>query len=113
MFFAYGQTIPTIRGAGIHQLGMEIALQRLRENRWVHVFPEGKVNQDDSLLRLKWGVGRLIMESDRVPIVVPMFHHWNEGGHAAAAEGTTAVPESHEERLLSQDWRCCRFHPAG
>ncbi|KAJ1941452.1 Lyso-phosphatidylcholine acyltransferase [Linderina macrospora] len=75
MFFAYGQTIPTIRGAGIHQLAMEIALRRLRENRWVHVFPEGKVNQDDHLIRLKWGVGRLIMESDRVPIVVPMFHH--------------------------------------
>ncbi|KAJ2827794.1 Lyso-phosphatidylcholine acyltransferase [Coemansia furcata] len=72
-FFALGQTIPTIRGDGIYQLAVEIGIQRLKENKWLHVFPEGKVNQDEAIGRFKWGVGRLIMESERVPIVLPIF----------------------------------------
>ncbi|KAJ2522000.1 Lyso-phosphatidylcholine acyltransferase [Coemansia sp. RSA 2049] len=72
-FFALGQTVPTVRGDGIYQLAVEIALRRLNENKWVHVFPEGRVNQDPELLRFKWGVSRMIMESDRTPIVIPMY----------------------------------------
>ncbi|KAJ2855335.1 Lyso-phosphatidylcholine acyltransferase, partial [Coemansia asiatica] len=72
-FFALGQTIPTVRGDGIYQLAVEIALQRLAENQWLHVFPEGRVNQTDRLLRLKWGVGRMVMESERTPVVIPMI----------------------------------------
>ncbi|KAJ2319936.1 Lyso-phosphatidylcholine acyltransferase [Coemansia sp. RSA 2681] len=72
-FFALGQTIPTVRGDGIYQLAVEIGLQRLKENKWLHIFPEGKVNQGESMTRFKWGVGRLIMESERVPIVLPIF----------------------------------------
>ncbi|KAJ1722035.1 Lyso-phosphatidylcholine acyltransferase [Coemansia erecta] len=72
-FFALGQTIPTVRGDGIYQLAVEIALRRLADNRWLHVFPEGRVNQGTEMLRFKWGVGRMVMESERVPIVIPMF----------------------------------------
>ncbi|KAJ2797106.1 Lyso-phosphatidylcholine acyltransferase [Coemansia helicoidea] len=72
-FFALGQTIPTIRGAGIHQLAVEIGLHKLNHNKWVHVFPEGKINQGPGLLRFKWGVGRLVMEAERTPVVVPIF----------------------------------------
>ncbi|KAJ2494591.1 Lyso-phosphatidylcholine acyltransferase [Coemansia sp. RSA 2052] len=72
-FFALGQTIPTVRGDGIYQLAVEIGLRRLKENKWLHIFPEGKVNQGESMIRFKWGVGRLIMESERVPIVLPIF----------------------------------------
>ncbi|KAJ1845737.1 Lyso-phosphatidylcholine acyltransferase [Coemansia sp. RSA 2703] len=72
-FFALGQTIPTVRGDGIYQLAVEIALRRLADNQWVHVFPEGRVNQGAEMLRFKWGVGRMVMESERVPIVIPMF----------------------------------------
>lgn len=71
--FALGQTIPTVRGDGIHQLAVEIALKKLNQNKWVHVFPEAKVNQTGALVRFKWGVGRMIMESNRVPLVVPMY----------------------------------------
>ncbi|KAJ2356349.1 Lyso-phosphatidylcholine acyltransferase [Coemansia erecta] len=71
--FALGQTIPTVRGAGIYQLAVEIGLHKLNENKWVHVFPEGKVNQEAQMLRFKWGVGRMIMEAERTPIVIPMF----------------------------------------
>ncbi|KAJ2845166.1 Lyso-phosphatidylcholine acyltransferase [Coemansia brasiliensis] len=71
-FFALGQTIPTVRGDGIWQLAVEIGLRKLDENKWVHVFPEGRVNQEAQLLRFKWGVSRMIMEAERTPIVVPM-----------------------------------------
>ncbi|KAI9502147.1 tafazzin exon 5 and exon 9 deleted variant long form, partial [Coemansia spiralis] len=71
-FFALGQTIPTVRGDGIYQLAVEIGLRKLKENKWVHVFPEAKVNQENELLRFKWGVSRMIMEAERTPIVIPM-----------------------------------------
>ena len=42
---------------------------------WVHIFPEGLVHQkDDRGLRyFKWGVARLILESEPAPDIVPMF----------------------------------------
>ncbi|PIA15113.1 hypothetical protein COEREDRAFT_82310 [Coemansia reversa NRRL 1564] len=72
-FFALGQTIPTVRGDGIYQLAVEIGLRKLNQNKWVHVFPESKINQGAQLLRFKWGVSRMIMEAERTPIVIPMF----------------------------------------
>lgn len=47
-------------------------------SNWVHVFPEAFVHQvypphDTSLRYFKWGVSRLLLESSRPPIVVPMF----------------------------------------
>lgn len=42
---------------------------------WVHVFPEGAVHQHPSLdMRyFKWGVSRLVLESEPMPDVVPIF----------------------------------------
>ncbi|GAB1320259.1 Lyso-phosphatidylcholine acyltransferase [Madurella fahalii] len=46
-----------------------------RRHSWVHVFPEGMVHQHAStdLRYFKWGVARLILESDPAPDVLPMF----------------------------------------
>jgi monolysocardiolipin acyltransferase len=45
---------------------------------WFHVFPEGFVLQlqephQNSMRYFKWGVSRLILESTRAPVVVPIF----------------------------------------
>lgn len=47
---------------------------------WFHVFPEGFVLQlkepnNNSMRYFKWGVSRLILESTRAPVVVPIFAH--------------------------------------
>lgn len=35
----------------------------------------GKINvENDEILPFRWGVGRLIMEADVKPIVVPIYH---------------------------------------
>ena len=46
-------------------------------NAWVHVFPEACCHQSpDSTLRyFKWGISRLILESDPAPEFIPMFIH--------------------------------------
>ncbi|ROT38850.1 tafazzin [Sodiomyces alkalinus F11] len=47
---------------------------RLR-NAWIHVFPEACVHQHPMLVLryFKWGVSRLILESNPAPLLVPMF----------------------------------------
>ena len=34
---------------------VDYAIEKLNEGLWVHVFPEGRVNQTPNMLRLKWG----------------------------------------------------------
>lgn len=46
-----------------------------RRFAWIHVFPEGKIHQHpDRIMRyFKWGIARLILESEPCPDVVPMW----------------------------------------
>ncbi|KAH7344341.1 hypothetical protein BKA66DRAFT_478889 [Pyrenochaeta sp. MPI-SDFR-AT-0127] len=46
-----------------------------RRHAWVHIFPEGMIHQtEDRIMRyFKWGVSRLILESEPLPDIVPIF----------------------------------------
>lgn len=60
-FFGWGQVIETVRGGGIYQPAVDTAIKRLEQGGHVHIFPEGKVNQEKpnpkgGLHRFKWGV---------------------------------------------------------
>jgi len=74
LFFAFGKSIPVVRGDGVYQPGVDFSISRLNEGHWVHLYPEGKVNVDKVDLRYKWGVGRMIWECTTTPLIVPIFH---------------------------------------
>lgn len=74
--------LETFRGNGIFQPSVDIAIKRLNEGHWVHLFGEGKVNQPPNyprtngvarLPRFKWGVGRILMETAVPPLIIPMW----------------------------------------
>ena len=49
-----------------------------RRHAWIHIFPEGRIHQraDKAMRYFKWGISRLILESEPCPDVVPI---WIEG----------------------------------
>lgn len=78
LFFRLGQVLPVVRGGGIYQPIMNEVLDRLNSGSWLHIFPEGKVNMEKEFMRLKWGVGRLIADATKTPIVLPFMHYGME-----------------------------------
>lgn len=53
---------------------MNFGIELLSKGKWLHVFPEGRVNMTKEYIRLKWGVGQMIYKSPVLPIVVPICH---------------------------------------
>ncbi|KIJ19895.1 hypothetical protein PAXINDRAFT_174464 [Paxillus involutus ATCC 200175] len=81
-FFRKGQVIETFRGNGIWQPAVDSAIQLLNQGHWLHMFGEGAVHQPAEypqtngvthLPRFKWGVGRIVMETNVPPIIIPMW----------------------------------------
>ncbi|KAK9146937.1 hypothetical protein Sjap_006840 [Stephania japonica] len=75
-FFRSVKVLPVSRGDGLYQKGMDLALSKLNNGGWVHIFPEGRRSRDGgkTLGSMKRGVGRLVMDADNTPIVVPFVH---------------------------------------
>ncbi|XP_017053863.1 tafazzin isoform X1 [Drosophila ficusphila] len=74
LFFMFGKCIPVVRGNGVYQEAINLCIEKAALGHWIHVFPEGKVNMEKEEIRLKWGVGRIIYESPKIPIILPMWH---------------------------------------
>ncbi|XP_020086443.1 uncharacterized protein LOC109708918 [Ananas comosus] len=75
-FFRCVKVLPVSRGEGIYQKGMDMALSKLNNGGWVHIFPEGSRSRDGgkTISSAKRGVGRLVMDADDTPMVVPFVH---------------------------------------
>jgi len=70
-----GRVLPIARGQGVDQLGMQLAVQKLNDGDWIHIFPEGTRSVDNFTIgSMKPGIGRLIAAADKPPIVVPVYH---------------------------------------
>ncbi|PFH52597.1 hypothetical protein AMATHDRAFT_56653 [Amanita thiersii Skay4041] len=93
-FFRLGQTIETFRGRGIYQPAVDTAINKLNQGAWVHLYGEGKVCQPNTywqdhegratLPRFKWGIGRMLMEAQSTPVVIPV---WLAGFEQLMPEG--------------------------
>uniref|UniRef100_A0A0D3EY91 Phospholipid/glycerol acyltransferase domain-containing protein n=3 Tax=Oryza TaxID=4527 RepID=A0A0D3EY91_9ORYZ len=75
-FFRSVKVLPVSRGDGIYQKGMDMALSKLNNGGWVHIFPEGSRSKDGgkTVAPAKRGVGRLVMDADSLPVVIPFVH---------------------------------------
>ncbi|KXS14451.1 hypothetical protein M427DRAFT_57629 [Gonapodya prolifera JEL478] len=73
-FFGNGQSICIDRGGGIWQEGMNASIEKLKRGGWIHIFPEGKINQHTKIARFKWGISRLLHEVLHLnPTIVPIY----------------------------------------
>ncbi len=62
-FFQSGKTLPIQRGAGPDQPIIRTVAREVAAGRWLHVFPEGRVNYTGELGTLRWGVGKIICDA--------------------------------------------------
>ncbi|KAL3838527.1 hypothetical protein ACJIZ3_023118 [Penstemon smallii] len=55
---------------------MDLAISKLNRGGWVHIFPEGSRSRDGgkTMGSAKRGIGRLVLDADNVPMVVPFVH---------------------------------------
>ncbi|KAI9762973.1 MAG: hypothetical protein M4579_000036 [Chaenotheca gracillima] len=90
--FAHPNTIPqntyyTTTGTDSF-LSPSLSHPHRNAHAWIHIFPEGRIHQHPThaLRYFKWGVARLILESDPLPRVVPM---WIEGPEEIMHESRT------------------------
>jgi len=67
-----------------------------RKYSWIHIFPEGRVHQhpQKSLRYFKWGVSRLILESEPMPEIIPIFIDGNQEVMHEAREWPRFIPRT-------------------
>jgi len=62
-FFQSGKTLPITRGEGPGQPVMRVAAAEVARGRWLHVFPEGKIQYGGTLGPLRWGIGKIFCDA--------------------------------------------------
>jgi monolysocardiolipin acyltransferase len=71
----YAKVLPIWRGQGMHQLGMQLAVERLNKGDWIHLFPEGTRSLDGvHMSACKPGIGKLVCDAAKTPVVLPIYH---------------------------------------
>jgi len=64
------------RGGGIYQHSLDEAIRILQNGGWVHLFPEGFVNQPElstyEVLKFRWGISRILLEAPRTVNILPI-----------------------------------------
>lgn len=100
-FAAVSQVLPIVRGGGVWQPELLPIIDKLREGRWVHFFPEGIVRQDGHVRPFRRGVGRIVAAlagaaADQPPEPAAS----SSSAPSPAAERGAPSARPHEERLL-------------
>lgn len=83
--FPHVKCLPLIRGAGVDQPLMDLAIDLLGAGHWLNMFPEGTRSELPQIRRFKQGTGRLIADAHPSPHVVPIVHR---GMHRMLPLGT-------------------------
>ena len=95
-FFNSGQLVPIKRGMGIWQKGIDHCIDKLNEDAWIQLYPEGKINQNtEKCIRWKWGISRLIMDCKKPVTVIPFAHRGLEKLmplHPVTRENMNTIP---------------------
>jgi len=100
-FFTLGKVFAVRRGGGLYQPAMSEAMAHMQSGHWMHVFPEGKCDQDGKgVSELRWGIGKLIADSSVRPVVVPFVHR---GMERVMPFGSMIPKSGHKVRVLVGD----------
>ncbi|TGZ76680.1 hypothetical protein EX30DRAFT_344698 [Ascodesmis nigricans] len=82
-YFVHGNVHPIHRShkspyGGLFQPAFSRLPTLLDQGKWIHIFPEARVHQHPAhqMRYFKWGISRLLLETEIPPAVVPM---WIEG----------------------------------
>jgi len=74
LFVSWGKVMSCRRGDGVYQPCMNFAVERLNLGESIHLYVEGQVNVSRTIPRIKWGVGRLVADCKRPPVILPFVH---------------------------------------
>ncbi|KAI3386438.1 hypothetical protein SNEBB_009096 [Seison nebaliae] len=75
ILFSLGRCIPVVRGDGVKQIGVDFIIDILNNGGWMHIFPEGGVNEEKTNKRFKWGIGYILNNIKmKHPLVLPLYH---------------------------------------
>lgn len=78
--FTRGRILPIVRGRGIFQRGVDVAIEKMNsQGAWIHIFPEAHVGQRHEMRPFRWGAARLILGSKVFPTVIPVYHLGKRG----------------------------------